>query len=165
MGATAVSGSLTAVNPGGAGFVRAWAEGGTEPQATLLNYPLTSTGTGFTVAINPADENSMAVKNYGGPTDLVIDVTGYYTRQLQAYVASSGAITNQSGRLVSAINSTPGQYTLTWDRDVTTCAVQITTDFTAHYASALNSGATTKVRIYGTSAALVNYAFYATIDC
>ena len=53
-GAVAVTASLSAVSPVHAGFFRAWAYGGAEPQARpLLNYSTVNITTGATVPLNP----------------------------------------------------------------------------------------------------------------
>ena len=80
--------SVTATQPQAAGFVRLWGGTDPEPNATLVNYPGASAGGfGATAPIKVADEGSSVtagdpgtfnVKNYGGPTHIVIDVFGEF---------------------------------------------------------------------------------------
>lgn len=164
--AKAITGSFTAVNPGGGGYIRAWAAGGSEPQATLLNYAGVSTGTGVTVEIRSGQGVGLTVKNYGGPTDLVIDVTGYYIPQLQAYIQPNGTITSQSGRLLNVSHiPASGIYNLTWDRDVSTCSVQANADLSAHFISIRNTGSVSRVRVYNVAGELSSYYFFISVHC
>ncbi len=79
-GATAVEVSITAVDPIGDGFIRAFAAGGSVPTATFINYTsgrgMTNTGTVPLAATGTLD---LAIANFGGQTHLVVDVQGYYT--------------------------------------------------------------------------------------
>ncbi len=83
-GATAVEVSITAVDPIGTGFLRAFAAGGTAPAATFVNYTsavgITNTGTVPLAAPGTLDGAlDLAIANFGGQTHLVVDVQGYYT--------------------------------------------------------------------------------------
>ena len=52
--------------------------------------------------------------NYGGPTGLVIDVTGYYVKQLAGFISPSGGAYAGSSRIVSSARITdPGVYEIT----------------------------------------------------
>ena len=142
-GAKAVTATLAAVSPANAGYIRAWAAGGTEPAATLLkNYATVNTGTGATVPIRSTG-TGLTVKNYGGSTHLVIDVTGYYAPQMQAYISSDGEIIDHSGRLVSATNNSQGTYTLVWDRNIDTCSGQASSDISGYIVSVYTSAGNT----------------------
>lgn len=87
-GVSAVEASITAVTPKANGYFRAWPKGSAAPNATFLNYTRNqgTTNTG-TIAINSrdvklsgADLTDLTVKNFGGPSDYVIDIQGYYGR-------------------------------------------------------------------------------------
>ena len=81
--ATAVELTFTSVEPYNKGFLRAWpaSSGSSAAGATVLNYTgglnLNPTNS-VTVAIGPGPDGELYVRNYGGFTFLVIDVTGYY---------------------------------------------------------------------------------------
>jgi len=79
-GAGAVEVAITAVAPSGSGFLRAFAAGDAVPNATFVNYTsgvgITNTGT---VPLAAAGTLDLSVKNFGGTTQLVVDVLGYFT--------------------------------------------------------------------------------------
>lgn len=164
-GANAVSATVTAVNPSAAGYVRAWPTGGSEPNATILNYARNSIGTGGTLPIKSGAGPSLTVNNYGGPTHLVIDVTGYYLPQMQAYISPSGTVLDQSGRLASVTKTTTGVYGLTWDRDISSCTGQATSDFGARSVSVYTSGTTSTVYMYDMAGTATDYYFNVVITC
>jgi len=121
-GAGSIAAVVTAVSPVHAGYLRAWPGGQAEPAATVLNYATFSTGTGVTLSINSDATTELSVKNYGGPTQLVIDVTGYYTKPLRAWVYQDGSVYSPvSSRLVSVNAVELGVYDVTFDRDISTC--------------------------------------------
>lgn len=78
-GATAVEATITAVNPSGNGYTRAWPAGTGMPNATFLNYTrsqgVTNTGA---VRLSDGGSRDLALRNFGGPTHYVVDVQGYY---------------------------------------------------------------------------------------
>jgi alpha-tubulin suppressor-like RCC1 family protein len=77
--ATAVEVSVTAVDPSADGFARLHAAGTPEPTATFLNYSARrgTTNTG-TIPVRPVSFTDLTVTNHGGPTDLIVDVQGYF---------------------------------------------------------------------------------------
>jgi len=82
-GVPAVELSITAVDPVGTGFLRAAPNDGSPFRATVLNFVdgagATNTGTAALAGFGPAEtRTSLAIRNQGGPTDLVIDILGYY---------------------------------------------------------------------------------------
>ncbi|MCB0977641.1 MAG: hypothetical protein KDB02_09300 [Acidimicrobiales bacterium] len=79
--ATAIKASISAVDPAGAGFLRAWPAGTTPPNATFLNYSTDSTTNSGALAIatDPTSAD-LTVKAFNGTTDLVIDVQGYFVQ-------------------------------------------------------------------------------------
>lgn len=79
-GASAVEASVTAVSPTRAnGFVRIWPAGEPVPGATFLNYTRgqSTTNTGA-VGLAPAGTSHLSLRNFGGSSNIVIDVQGYY---------------------------------------------------------------------------------------
>lgn len=164
-GATGISATVTAVNPTNPGYLRAWPAGLSEPRATILNYARNSIGTGGTLPISTSTGTQLQVKNYGGPTHLVIDVNGYVIPQLQAYISPSGSILDQSGRLVSATKSATGVYTLVWDRTISSCSGQASSDFAARSASVYTSGNTSTVYVYDMNGTAVDYYVNVVINC
>jgi hypothetical protein len=176
-GATAVEVTVTAVTPSATGFLRVFP--GAEPQATFLNYPggisLGNTGTvalcgssGELCLIN-AD---LRVKNFGGPTELVVDVQGYYQQQLGAQVDAAGAL-GRNNRALSAVQVTPGQYEVEFDRNVVSCVYNANVG--AEAAGSANGYATVQprsgdasavfVQTFNDAGALASLPFYVTVTC
>ena len=76
--ATAVTGNLTATNQTQAGFVFLGPDPVASPTSSTLNFPLGDTrANGVTVALSSTGTLS-ATFGYGGSTDLIFDVTGYF---------------------------------------------------------------------------------------
>jgi hypothetical protein len=78
-GASAVEASVTAVSPSSSGFFRAYPADGSMPNATFLNYAsgqgITNTGA---VALAASGSADLKARNFGGTSQYVIDVQGYY---------------------------------------------------------------------------------------
>ncbi|MEZ5203500.1 MAG: hypothetical protein R2701_03700 [Acidimicrobiales bacterium] len=76
-GATAVEASITAVDPLDSGFFRAWPTGESMPNATFMNFDrgmdITNTGS---VTIAPSGQ--LRIRNFGGSSQYVIDIQGYF---------------------------------------------------------------------------------------
>lgn len=54
------------------------------------------------------------------------DVTGYYVPQIEAYINYDGSIYSRTARILSVTHNDTGSYTVTADRNVEQCAVQVT---------------------------------------
>ena len=122
VGALAITATVTAVDPGGHGYLRAYPNGSSEPNATILSYAAVgSTGTGTTVAINKTSAQSLKITNHGGPVDLIIDVTGYYAQQIEGMISPAGGVYSGSSRILSATHDAAGVYTVALDTDVSYC--------------------------------------------
>ena len=78
-GVAAVEVTITSVQSTGAGFVRAWPVGQSEPNATVLNY---STGRNISnsaaVPLAAGGTLDLRIRNAGATTQIVVDVLGYY---------------------------------------------------------------------------------------
>ena len=78
-GAVAVTGNLAVTNQSGPGFVYLGPDPVANPTSSTLNFPWGDTrASGVTVALGPGGTLS-ATFGYTGHTDLVFDVTGYFT--------------------------------------------------------------------------------------
>ncbi|QLQ09140.1 MAG: hypothetical protein HZY75_00625 [Nocardioidaceae bacterium] len=166
--ATAVVVNLWAAKPKAAGNLKAWAAGGTEPTGSSLFYTKSSTGTvqQVTVPIRSGAAKHLAIRNFKAKTHLVLDVTGYYVPPMYAYIGSSGTILDQSGRLVSATRTGTGTYTLVWDRDITTCVGQGSSDISGYVIAVYTSGNNAYVYVYNNvSGAAADYWVNVTINC
>lgn len=129
-GATAIEATVTAAEAG-SGFLRAWPGNEAPPNATFMNYTaafnVSNTGTividGCTAVCLP--NNDLRLRAYGSPTDVVVDVTGYYEHQLTAAVAGTGDLTGGT-RVVSTTRLGTGTYEVIFDRNLVGCSFQAT---------------------------------------
>jgi hypothetical protein len=170
LAATAIAATVTAPTPAGHGYLRMYPANQTEPQATALSYLQGLSGnTGTTIPIEPGVAKSLAVKNHLGPTNLIIDVAGYYIPQIEGMVSPTATIYAGSTRLVSAVHNSLGSFTVTVDTNVANCTPTVTAYSGYVYASASNFN-NNKVQVYlwylsgGTQTAYDGY-FYLKVDC
>lgn len=126
-GVTAVEVTVTAVDATGTGFLRVFPS--SEPNATFMNYTdaFNPSNTG-TVSLCGADggicliNSDLRIRNYGSTTDVVVDVQGYYSFPLAAAVNSNGTL-GRGSRAASSSRSSTGQYSVKFDRDVSSCVM------------------------------------------
>jgi hypothetical protein len=130
--ATAVSVTLTTVSPSGAGYLRTWKPGTTEPATSFMNY-----GTAFNVAVSGTvlldTSGRTEIRSAGSSTQLVIDITGYFMAPMRAAVNSSGNLVNGS-RVTSSflISPTTSSYEVDFDRDVSQCSYSVSSYFSGY---------------------------------
>ncbi len=166
VGAVAIAATVTAVGPEHAGWIRAWPNGQSEPTATLLNYAGSSIGSGATVPVATNSAFALKVRNYGGPTDLVIDVAGYYRPQIQAQLGINGGVSSGSPRVVSSLNIATGQYRVTLDRDVSDCSANSNPDGSGGYiVNTFASGSTVTAYAYSLTGVPTNIYWQLHITC
>jgi hypothetical protein len=99
---------------------------------------------------------------------LVIDVQGFYAPQIHADVELTGTLTQATSRVLSSSRPATGQYSITVDRNVSTCSADATPDGSgAFVANAVtNSGNTVTVYTYNSSTgAATNIRFTLTVVC
>jgi hypothetical protein len=170
VGAVSVSAIITAVGPSHPGYLRVWSNGSTEPNSTILNYATVSTGTGFTATINAGSAYSMKVRNYGGPTEVVIDILGYSVKPLAGFISPSGAPYAGSSRIVSATQIGTGVYEVQFNRNIRYCAA-VTTVYVSNYYSSVTTWYdsarpdTARVYVWDNAGAAVDQYFYIQVQC
>ncbi|WP_020178882.1 hypothetical protein [Methylopila sp. M107] len=143
--AKAISVNFSAVTPTSNGYLRAFAAGTPRPIATALNYRSGVTITSAsTVALGEGGELSVYVS---GGTRVIGDVTGYFEPQLWAYVGPNGALIDSSGRVQSVTRNGIGNYTVTFDRSVDSCAAVTSSDISPKLTAAYTSGNSANVRV------------------
>ncbi|WP_374314225.1 hypothetical protein [Microbacterium sp.] len=119
--AAAVSLSLTSTQASASGRLVAYPSAVSAPGSTMLSYTAASNATSTpTAAITPYTERQIEVKNFSASVHLVIDVLGYYTPQMSAYVNNDGTLWIAS-RGVSSTRVDVGMYEVTFDTDITYC--------------------------------------------
>ena len=173
IGATAIAASIGAVNSAANGYLVAWPQNLSKPNASNLNYtrgqPIASGGN---ITIQKNSAFSLKIFNFGGPTDVFMDVTGYYAQQMQGMIASDGSIYSGTDRILSATVINPGVFRVTFDTDVSYCTPQIDTYSGKGVYGSAYTFAGTSVYVYtwyisGTTHLEVNnsYYFYITVTC
>lgn len=147
--ATGIAVSVSSVNIGGTGYFRAWPYGQTMPNASIAHYqsgPITTTGATLTLGTGAYD---IQVEAFGAGSALVIDVTGYYIVPIDAVLSYNGGVLSGSPRVLSSVRTSPGNYTVTVDRDLTGCTATATVHGGAYFASVYESGTTLYAVTYG----------------
>jgi hypothetical protein len=126
-GATAIEATITAIDSG-SGFLRAWPANIAQPNATFLNYDsafnVSNTGAitlcGGSNSLSCNANKDLSLQAYGSATHLVIDVGGFYIRQMAAKVSSTGTLL-AGNRVASTLRLATGQYEVTFDRNIQGC--------------------------------------------
>ncbi|MCB0971955.1 MAG: hypothetical protein KDA97_10655 [Acidimicrobiales bacterium] len=123
--------TITAVDSGSSGFLRAYPAQAPAPNATFMNYTsafnVSNTGTlaipgctGLCIA-----NEDLRLRAYGTATHVVVEVNGYYLPQMGAVINSDGTI-QDGNRVTRASRLTTGGYEVGFDRDVSRCAYNAT---------------------------------------
>lgn len=169
VGATAISATVTAVGPTHGGYLRVWPNGQSEPSATVLSYGTFSMGTGTTLTINPSTAYSLKVRNYVGPTDLEVDVAGYYVRPMSGLIRSDGTTYDGTNRVINSGRLAAGQYWVQLDRNIAYCQVVVTAYNVSAYgrADTFADPVDTRVRVnlYNSVGTLTDSWFYFLVSC
>lgn len=165
--ATAVVATVFAAKPNAQGSLKAWASGLAEPVGNSLYYTKSKVGTAqqLTIPMRSGAGTDVLVKNYKAKTNVVIDVDGYYVPPMYAYIGNGGSVIDQSGRLVSATKTGTGTYSLVWDRDISNCAGQGSSDISGYIVSVYTSGSTSYVYVYNNAGVAADYWTNVTITC
>lgn len=125
--ANAVEVTITAVDSG-SGFLRAWPDGGGQPEATFLNYTdvlnVSNTGT-LKVCTVGCVAGDLRLRAFGTPTHVVVDVQGYYVQTMSA-VMSAGGSRIRSNRTTAGSKTGTGLYLVSFERDVSACTYSVT---------------------------------------
>jgi len=128
VGATAVAAVITAVTPTHGGYLKTYPSGTSAPDSSILNYPPNLTiGSGVTLPISTTTAQSLAIYNFGGPTQMILHVQGYYAQQIQALVGGGGVAQSGTSRVLSVSHAGTGSYYVTLDRPARECAPVVTT--------------------------------------
>jgi hypothetical protein len=149
-GANAIAAVFAAVSPHAGGYFKAYPAGQTAPASSILNYGAATTSSGVTLAIATGVTPALTVFNHGGPTYIVIDVTGYYQTQISADILGGGTFFNHTPRVLSVTHTVgSGLYAVVVDRPDEVCTAHVSAVDQGFYASAITeSSNTTNVRIW-----------------
>lgn len=173
LGASAIAVNIGSTNADNLGYLEAYPANVSRPTSSNVNYSRGQTiAGGGTVTLQRGVAQSLKVFNFGGPTDVFIDVNGYYAQQIQGMIAPDGSVYSGTDRIVSATVLSPGLYRVTFDTDVTFCTPMIDVYAgsglygnayafagTSVYVSTWNLSATTHLEVPH------SYYFYITLTC
>ncbi|RIJ78078.1 hypothetical protein D1871_04100 [Nakamurella silvestris] len=166
--AKAITFSITSGNTTGNGRLTAYPSGSSVPPSTTLTYHSgakdTASGT-----VKLGTGGKMSVANFNYKTDIAVDVAGYFVPPIAGMVAPNATLYNNSGRLVSAVRNSTGNFTVTVDTDVTYCTPTVTGYSGYVYASAYAFN-TNKVQVYvwylsGSTQTAYDGYFYLNVVC
>ncbi|HEX7097396.1 MAG TPA: hypothetical protein VF183_16025, partial [Acidimicrobiales bacterium] len=87
--ATAVALNVTATNQEGAGFLTVYPNGRTRPNTSNLNIPPGLVDTANAVVVQIGDGGKVNIWNENNPTDIVVDVTGYWSPSGEGLVTAT----------------------------------------------------------------------------
>ncbi|MEO6997491.1 MAG: hypothetical protein ABI112_05355 [Terracoccus sp.] len=120
--AKALALNVGAISSGGsAGNVRGYAYGTALPTASLVNFDKSGAVANM-VALKISAGSPAFVLRTSGSAHLFADVTGYYAASPYVAMAGDGSIySGIASGVVGATRTGVGMYTITFDRDVTTC--------------------------------------------
>lgn len=173
--AVAVEVTITAVDAG-RGYLRAWPSGGPVPTATFLNFTellnVSNTGTIDICDTGCAVNKDLQIKAFQASTDVVVDVQGFYASPPAAVFSAAGSVI-RGNRVVTSTHPGTGQYTVTFDRTIASCAIVATIgrpnqgDAVASGFASVNvtGNSTTNILTYGTSGDLSDRAFHLVVLC
>lgn len=159
--ASAVTANISGTSTVGKGYLRAWAAGYAEPNATSL---LLQTGVehfaGLTV---PVSSSGVTVRPINAKTRFVMDVTGYYRPSVYGVFGTDGTAFVSSQLALSQKGAT-GYYSLYSPLDLSTCSVQATS-WSAYNATAYPTGHYITVTVTAPDGSLVDAFFQITVTC
>lgn len=186
-GATAITGSIISVDAGGPGYLKVYGYLDPEPVASFLNFsaatalsasgtiPLGGNDTPFGGGHGaPSGGDSFTVKAAGHATQLVIQLTGYYIAPIWVEINNSTTYVRGSRATGKVFHPATGASSVTFNRDVSTCAYSATSFDTGVTMQAKPEtspiyGASAKYAVYVTatdpSGAAVDSSFYLTVTC
>jgi hypothetical protein len=130
--ATGITANVTITGTTGFGNLRVFPASAGVPNASTINW----TGSGQTFANEVGiglSANQFKVFGDiggGGHTNVIFDVTGFYTQQINAVIFTNAVLDNRSNRVVSASKVGTGVYNVTVDTTVTGsgvgCSISVT---------------------------------------
>lgn len=145
--ASAVSANVVATGATKGGFVKGYPAGAPEPGASIINYGNASIANGLALAIRPGTAQNLTLKA-SSPVQLVVDITGYYAPQIEAFVDADGTLNTGTARVATVTHTSgSGVYTVRTDSDIYNCSVVATTTGFGSYAAAVPSGVPTDVTV------------------
>jgi len=166
LAAVSIQTTITAVGATGAGFLKAY-PGVTAPTATFLSYPKgASTSNGGAVGIcGQLCFGDITLAVYGHPTQVVIDVQGYYIPPMWVGVGADGKLfAGSRAKLTQRV--AVGQYKITFARGITSCGLSVVVmNGPAGMAQVTNFGFFATVSTLDATGTRKDSQFYLVITC
>lgn len=174
--ARAIQANFGAIRSGAAsGYIKGWAYGDTEPNASMLNFP-PDVAIANMVTIEIARSSYDFTVKASNPVHVFADVVGYWIQPLYAEIAASGtphipvgAASAISSGLVSSTRTSTGTYSLVFNRPVLGCSVSATlsgiSGGSSIVADADGGGSTVYVEIKDIYGEYADEYFYVSLDC
>jgi hypothetical protein len=122
--ATAVAATVTTRDHPKKGTLKIWPGGTTVPAAIVASFAKKVQATsGATLTLSsPGAQPDIRAKAVGSATDVVIDITGYYTGQTHVIILADGTVWYGTDHLVSLTHTSgTGVYALAFDRSLAGC--------------------------------------------
>ncbi len=163
--ATAISARVTATSATANGAFVAYPTGTPVGQGTLYYAKGVNVTTGATLQLGPGTGQRLTVKDVSGPAQLIIDVNGYYSPQIQAVLNYNGGIYAGTTRVLSSTNTGTGTYQVAVDRDLTGCTPIASVYGGPYFATAVVSGSTVYATTYSASGTPTNLYWSLVVDC
>ena len=163
--AAAVTFTVLVYQPSTAGRPRVWKAGTTVPDGNAVYYAKANTTSQLTIGTRTTGGSSFGIKNTGSSTHLIIEATGYYVPPLSTRISPTGAVIDNSGRLLNAVRSDTGFYILTWDRDIDFCTCVGSSDVEAYTVAVWTTGNMAYVYVYNAAGTPANYYANVLINC
>ncbi len=173
-GIAAVQVNLGALSySGGAGWVKGWASGTTEPLASLVNDDRTGPVANMvTLPVNASGHVDLRTK---ASAHLYVDIAGYYVKPLYVAVNTGGVIyAGIASGVVSTSRVSTGVYTVTFNRNVRACPATTSDIIFSHnrdvsadatYVGITSDPSTVTVEVTDTSNAPVDTFFSLRLTC
>jgi hypothetical protein len=151
--------------------IKGWATGTTEPTASLVNYnPSGPVANMVTVPVNASGQFTLKTP---GAAHTFIDVAGFYVKPAYAFVNANGTIKqNAASGVVSITHPSTGRYNITFDRDITQCAIStaslewaVATDVSPDSQAVVGIPDQVRVGAVNSAGTFVDLEFYILLSC
>jgi hypothetical protein len=166
--ATAVNVSITTSKAKHPGYLTAYPAGTTRPHSRTISYLKSSVLTASST-VKLGGGGQLRFFNHGSTVQVIIDVIGYVIPPIHAIVSPSGGLYAATSRVLSATNTSTGNYTVVTDRDLTGCSVSAGVSGGEYYISAFVSGDNVEATMWSLSGASVvtptNLFWIFTVTC
>ncbi len=160
--AQAVSINMSSGTSTAQGYLTAYAAGAARPNQASLSYRTYPATSGSIVQLGSGGRISVFAS---AATRVSGDVTGYYERQLWAFVDLYGTVLNSSGRVTGTSVEGTGQYTVSFDRNLDTCSATVTPNFGVKFPNVHLYGNNVQITLFSPSASYIDGDYFVQVSC